>query len=500
MVINSLLPNILNVAQIVNIVSPPIVETIRNKKETENDGSLNYKKECTPELIALQSSQILNNIFRDDLYDKHLTPDPLGVNVSIELALQTFYDISELSASFTADVLMSQIWLDRRLRYTYLGSCIENMTLSSVIVERFWQPFVCFVNSKKSELHVSPSPNTFVLIYPNGTVWMNYRLRVEGPCYVDLWLYPFNEEECELVLESYAYNAANVRLMWRDWNPLTVNFLLTRQFGVYLFQMYFPAQTAVAMSWIPFFLDYRSLPARITLSVSALMSITFQYGNILKSLPRVSYVMSVDVWIFGSIAFIASSLIELAIVGHLHRKYRSRNFRRKSTLLLEQEQDMLHSISQSDAALNISMENSFIPTDIEDNLFENSNISTKNNRQKINGYGTFLLKRNNSKRSSMRRNYKLNDQNNKRIFKENEEKTKIEYKQIELLKYLKMRANKLINNVKRNCSDPVYWDERARIYFPLSYFFFNVAYWTYYVGYHKILRQKFLNSNMLSDA
>jgi len=84
---------------------------------------------------------------------------------------------------------------------------------------------------------------------------------------------------------------------------LTVNFLLTRQFGVYLFQMYFPAQTvklinlknsfkllklkAVAMSWIPFFLDYRSLPARITLSVSALMSITFQYGNILKSLPRV---------------------------------------------------------------------------------------------------------------------------------------------------------------------------------------------------------------------
>nr|CAD2177397.1 unnamed protein product [Meloidogyne enterolobii] len=264
--------------------------------------------------------------------------------------------------------------------------------------------------------------------------------------------------------------------------------------------MYFPAQTAVAMSWIPFFLDYRSLPARITLSVSALMSITFQYGNILKSLPRVSYVMSVDVWIFGSIAFIASSLIELAIVGHLHRKYRSRNFRRKSTLLFEQEQDMLHSISQSDAAINISMENSFIPVDIEDNLFENSNISSKNNRQKINGYGTFLLKRNNSKRSSMRRNYKLNNQNNKRIFKENEEKTKIEYRRIKLLKYLKMKANKLINNIKRNCSDPVYWDEKARIYFPLSYFFFNVAYWTYYVGYHKILRQKFFNSNVLSDG
>ncbi|KAL7075456.1 hypothetical protein ACQ4LE_005419, partial [Meloidogyne hapla] len=471
MVVNSLLPNILNVAQIVNIVSSPIsyssssfgIESIRqiNQKEIKRKEFLKLNKVCTPELIALQSSQILNNIFRDDLYDKHLTPDPQGVNVSIELALQTFYDVSELSASFTADVLMSQIWLDRRLSYSHLGNCIENMTLSSVIVDRFWQPFVCFVNSKKSELHVSPSPNTFVLIYPNGTVWMNYRLRVEGPCYVDLWLYPFNEEECELVLESYAYNAANVRLMWRDWNPvfeypsrtkppdfmlseirwakhsfiyaagkwdqLTVNFFLTRQFGVYLFQMYFPAQTAVAMSWIPFFLDYRSLPARITLSVSALMSITFQYGNILKSLPRVSYVMSVDVWIFGSIAFIASSLIELAIVGHLHRKYRSKNFRRKSTLLLEQEQDMLQ-ISSND--INIA-ENSFMATDNENNLIENNNIFTnyqqKSFNQQNNNYGTFLLKINSSKRSSIRRNYKINNQNSnkntKTIFKRNDEKT-----------------------------------------------------------------------------
>ncbi|KAF7633464.1 hypothetical protein Mgra_00007153 [Meloidogyne graminicola] len=234
MVINSLLPNILNVAQIVNIVNPQfsysssvvdfdlIGKNQLNKEKNFEKEKEFFKefKECSPELIALQSSQILNNIFREDLYDKHLMPDPNGVNVSIELALQTFYDVSELSASFTADVLMSQIWLDRRLRYTHLGNCIENLTLSSIIVDRLWQPFVCFVNSKKSELHSSPSPNTFVLIYPNGTIWMNYRLRVEGPCYVDLWLYPFNEEECELVLESYAYNVANVRLMWRDWNPV----------------------------------------------------------------------------------------------------------------------------------------------------------------------------------------------------------------------------------------------------------------------------------------
>jgi hypothetical protein len=54
-----------------------------------------------------------------------------------------------------------------------------------------------------------------------------------------------------------------------------------------------------------------------------------------------SYVMSVDVWIFGSIAFIASSLIELAIVGHLHRQKKSRGSLRRPTVFLEQEQGMI---------------------------------------------------------------------------------------------------------------------------------------------------------------
>uniref|UniRef100_A0A183CK57 Ligand-gated ion channel 50 n=1 Tax=Globodera pallida TaxID=36090 RepID=A0A183CK57_GLOPA len=218
-------------------------------------------------------SYILNRIL--DGYNRHKIPGG-RVKVMVEVWVQEITTISDITSDFQLDIYISEMWNDQALDYSYLEPCKYNLSLNSILLEKLWTPNSCFINSKTADIHRSPFPNIFLLIYKP---------------------YP----------AGY-------------WHELTMRFRFSRRAGWYILQAYLPTYLTIFISWISFVLGTQAIPARTMLGVNSLLAMTFQFGNIIRNLPKVSYVKAIDIWLLSCMTFVFFSLLELAWVGYLSRK------------------------------------------------------------------------------------------------------------------------------------------------------------------------------------
>ncbi|KJH52988.1 Cation transporter family protein [Dictyocaulus viviparus] len=105
-----------------------------------------------------------------------------------------------------------------------------------------------------------------------------------------------------------------------EYSCARVKLLLRREYSYYLIQLYIPCIMLVVVSWVSFWLDKDAVPARVSLGVTTLLTMTTQASGINSKLPPVSYIKAVDVWIGVCLAFIFGALLEYAVVNYYGRK------------------------------------------------------------------------------------------------------------------------------------------------------------------------------------
>ena len=109
---------------------------------------------------------------------------------------------------------------------------------------------------------------------------------------------------------------------------LAIHFILRRNIGFFLIQVYVPSVLIymvpsvliVILSWVSFWINVDASPARVSIGLLTVLTMTTMSGGARATLPRVSYIKAIDVWMIVSLVFVFASLIEYAVVNVIARR------------------------------------------------------------------------------------------------------------------------------------------------------------------------------------
>jgi hypothetical protein len=139
---------------------------------------------------------------------------------------------------------------------------------------------------------------------------------------------------------------------------LTLKLFFVRSLGYYIIQIYIPSTLIVVLSWVSFWLDRTAAPARVSLGITTVLTMVTFIWSTNASLPKISYVKGIDVYLVCCFFMTFSSVIEYAMVSYVHMRF-ERKKRKKNALLQEVQQQnelskQLMLMRNSSAQLNSS--------------------------------------------------------------------------------------------------------------------------------------------------
>ncbi|KAG5284376.1 hypothetical protein AALO_G00026020 [Alosa alosa] len=315
-------------------------------------------------------------------YDARIRPNFKGppVNVTCNIFINSFGSITETTMDYRLNVFLRQQWNDPRLAYKEYPD--DSLDLDPSMLDSIWKPDLFFANEKGANFHEVTTDNKLLRIFQNGNVLYSIRLTLILSCPMDLKNFPMDIQTCTMQLESFGYTMNDLIFQWLDEGPvqvtddlvlpqfvlkeekdlgyctkyyntgkftcIEVKFHLERQMGYYLIQMYIPSLLTVILSWVSFWINMDAAPARVGLGITTVLTMTTQSSGSRASLPKVSYVKAIDIWMAVCLLFVFAALLEYAAVNFVSRQHKE-FFRLRRKL---KEEQRLREVANSKAKSN----------------------------------------------------------------------------------------------------------------------------------------------------
>lgn len=279
--------------------------------------------------------------------------------VQLGIQINSFYSISEATMDYMLSFYLSQQWNDQRLIFNASDlNDRDHIKLGEVTRRAVWVPDTFFRNEKKANFHDVTVANRHLRLGNDGTMLYKLKISATFSCQMKLQKFPLDTQTCPITIESFGYTSNVMDYTWMEsggssenaislgnnkqlpqftvenftrhdckqnytagqYPCLEVRFVLRRDIGFFLIQVYVPSILIVILSWVSFWINIESSPARVSIGLLTVLTTTTMSAGARASLPRVSYIKAIDVWMIICLIFVFASLIEYAVVNVMSRK------------------------------------------------------------------------------------------------------------------------------------------------------------------------------------
>ncbi|XP_042234377.1 gamma-aminobutyric acid receptor subunit beta-like isoform X10 [Homarus americanus] len=297
-------------------------------------------------------------------YDKRIRPQygESHVDVGITMHILSISSLSEVQMDFTMDFYFRQYWKDPRLDFS-ANKGLKEIQVSTDYTQKIWVPDTFFPNEKRAYYHTATTNNELLRISAEGNVLRSIRLTITASCPMNLQYFPMDRQLCIIEIESFGYSMDHIRLSWHagdrsvviesdvslpqfrvlgynrktiisststgNYSRLLCEIMFVRSMGYYLIQIYIPSSLIVVISWVSFWLNRSApaTPARVSLGVTTVLTMTTLMSSTNAALPKISYVKSIDVYLGTCFVMVFASLLEYAAVGYMGKRIQMRKNR-----------------------------------------------------------------------------------------------------------------------------------------------------------------------------
>lgn len=142
-------------------------------------------------------------------------------------------------------------------------------------------------------------------------------------------------EEAELpqfTIVGYETNDRNEHLATGTYQRLSLSFKLQRNIGYFIFQTYLPSILIVMLSWVSFWINHEATSARVALGITTVLTMTTISTGVRSSLPRISYVKAIDIYLVMCFVFVFAALLEYAAVNYTYWGARAKKKSKKKDI------------------------------------------------------------------------------------------------------------------------------------------------------------------------